>query len=138
MEINSASIGGYLRFWLLAKLKPWRRRSFRYQREQATIENWLKLITEAADRSGELALEVVECARLIKGYGDTHKRGTANFHAIETRVIRPILLGQIPLRRGVDAIASARTAALVDPDGDGLAICLAAVEKQATFPVAAE
>ena len=29
----------------------------------------------------ELALEVAECARLIKGYGDTHKRGSANYRA---------------------------------------------------------
>ena len=33
------------------------------------------LIAEAARRSGELALEVAECARLIKGYGDTYARG---------------------------------------------------------------
>jgi len=138
MEINSASVTGFLRFWLLAKLKFWRRRSFRYQQEQAAITHWLALITEAADRSPELALEVVECARLIKGYGDTLKRGAANFHAIEERVIRPVLMGQIPPARGIDAIANARAAALLDPDGEGLAKCLAAIEKQSNFPVAAE
>jgi indolepyruvate ferredoxin oxidoreductase beta subunit len=138
MEINSASVTGFLRFWMLAKLKRWRRKTSRYQQEQAAIENWLTLVAETAERSADLALEVVECARLIKGYGDTHKRGLANFHAIETRVIRPILMGRIPPARGVDAIASARTAALVDPEGEGLAKCLAAIEKQADFPVAAE
>ena len=40
-------------------------------------------------------------------------------------MIRPALAGHIPLRRGIDAVASARTAALVDPDGDALARCLA-------------
>jgi indolepyruvate ferredoxin oxidoreductase beta subunit len=30
MEVKTSSISGYLRFWLLAKLRPWRRRSFRY------------------------------------------------------------------------------------------------------------
>jgi indolepyruvate ferredoxin oxidoreductase beta subunit len=138
MEINSASVTGFLRFWMLAKLKRRRRKTSRYQQEQAAIENWLTLIAETAERSVDLALEVVECARLIKGYGDTHKRGVANFHAIETRVIRPILMGHVPPARGVDAIASARTAALVDPEGEGLAKCLAAIEKQADFPVAAE
>ena len=34
--------------------------------------------------SGDLALEVAECARLIKGYGDTHKRGSANYRLIES------------------------------------------------------
>ena len=42
-------------------------------------------------------------------------------------MIRPALAGQIPLRQAADAIASARTAALVDPDGESLAKCLAAV-----------
>jgi indolepyruvate ferredoxin oxidoreductase beta subunit len=42
-------------------------------------------------------------------------------------VIRPALAGHIPASRAVDAIASARTAALVDPDGEGLAKCLAAI-----------
>jgi indolepyruvate ferredoxin oxidoreductase, beta subunit len=138
MEINSVSFSGFMRFWILAQLKAWRRHSYRYQQEQAAIENWLACVAEAAERSPDLAMEVIECARLIKGYGDTLKRGMANFHAIETRVIRPILSGQIPRERGVDAIASARTAALVDPDGEGLEKCLAAIEKQADLPVAAE
>ena len=138
MEINSASIGGFLRFWMLAKLKAWRRHSYRYQQEQTAIENWLACIKEAAERSPELALEVIELARLIKGYGDTLERGMSNFRAIETRAIRPILSGQIHPQRAVDAIASARTAALVDPDGEALEKCLTAFEKQADFPVAAE
>ena len=57
---------------------------------------------------------------------------------IEDRVIRPVLEGRIPLRSGIDAIASARTAALVDPEGEGLARCLADIERQTTFAVAAE
>jgi indolepyruvate ferredoxin oxidoreductase, beta subunit len=138
MEINSVSVSGFLRFWMLAKLKVWRRYSYRYQQEQAAIENWLACIKEVAERSPDLAMEVIELARLIKGYGDTLKRGMSNFRAIETRVIRPVLSGQIEPQRAVDAVASARTAALVDPDGEALEKCLAEFEKQADFPVAAE
>ena len=97
MEINSTSISGYLRFWLLAKLRVLRPYGHRYKQEQQQIDNWLWLIREAAKHSAELALEVAECARLIKGYGDTHARGLANYRAIETRVIRPALAGQIPI-----------------------------------------
>src|SRR6516162_3967335 len=78
MEVNSASVSGFLRFWLLAKLRRWRPKSYRFQQEQHAIEAWLRLIAEAARLSGDLALEVAECARLIKGYGDTLKRGSAN------------------------------------------------------------
>jgi indolepyruvate ferredoxin oxidoreductase beta subunit len=138
MEVNSASVWGFLRFWLLAKLRGWRPKSYRFQQEQQAIEAWLHLIAQAARLSGDLALEVAECARLIKGYGDTLKRGTANYRLLETRLIRPILAGHIPLSRGIDAIASARAAALTDPEGEALTRCLAEVEAQSTASIAAE
>ena len=92
----------------------------------------------AAKLSGELALEIAACARLIKGYGDTWKRGFANYQTIDARVIAPVLEGRIPLRTGIDAVASARTAALLDPEGEGLAKALAAIDAQVTLPLAAE
>ncbi|HEX3710914.1 MAG TPA: indolepyruvate oxidoreductase subunit beta family protein [Pseudolabrys sp.] len=128
MQINTTSIGGYLRFLLLAKLRRLRPYGHRYAQEQAQIESWLDLIAQAARLSPELAAEVAECARLIKGYGDTHARGTSNYRIIETRVIRPALAGQIPPQRAPDAVASARAAALVDPEGEGLARCLMAID----------
>jgi indolepyruvate ferredoxin oxidoreductase beta subunit len=130
-------VSGYLRFLMLAKLRPLRRFGYRYPIEQAQIESWLALIADAAKLSPALALEVAECARLIKGYGDTHARGSANYRTIVERVVRPALAGHIPLDRGVDAVTSARTAALVDPEGESLAKCLAALGGQ-DFRVAAE
>jgi indolepyruvate ferredoxin oxidoreductase beta subunit len=138
MEINSASISGYLRFMFLAKLRRLRPYGYRYAQEQICIESWLSLIIAAARCSMEFSLEVAECARLIKGYGDTHARGLANYQNIEARLIRPALTGQIPLPRATDAVASARTAALVDPEGESLAKCLAEIDGQPSFPVAAE
>ena len=88
MYVKTTSVTGYLRFWLLAKLRPLRRFMHRYVVEQAQIESWLAMILQAARLSPALALEVAECARLIKGYGSTHKRGTENFEIIETRLIR--------------------------------------------------
>jgi indolepyruvate ferredoxin oxidoreductase beta subunit len=138
MEVNTASVTGFLRFWLLAQLRRWRPKSYRFAQEQRAIESWLGLIQEAAQLSGDLALEVAECARLIKGYGDTHKRGSANYSLIEARVIRPALAGQISLRLGPDAVASARVAALADPDGEALARCLAGLNRQNALGIAAE
>ena len=40
-------------------------------------------------------------------------------------MIQPALAGRIAPERAADAIASARTAALVDPEGESLAKCLA-------------
>ena len=84
-------------------------------------------------------METAECARLIKGYGDTWKRGSANYRTIVAQVIRPIFAGHIPLAHGADAIASARTAALVDPDGESLTKCLAEIaERNGGLGIAAE
>jgi indolepyruvate ferredoxin oxidoreductase beta subunit len=138
MEVNTASIGGYLRFWGLAKLRLFRPRTHRFIEEQAAIESWLDLVAAAAKISPALALEVTECARLIKGYGDTHKRGSANYRAIETHIIRPALSAEIPAARATDAVASARTAALLDPEGESLARCLAEIEGRTSFRAAAE
>jgi indolepyruvate ferredoxin oxidoreductase beta subunit len=138
MEINSTSISGYLRFLFLAKLRRLRPYGYRYAQEQIQIETWLALIAEAARRSEALGLEVAECARLIKGYGDTYARGLSNYRIIEARLIRPALAGQIPQERATDALASARTAALVDPEGESLAKCLAEIDGQANFRIAAE
>ena len=137
MEIKTNSVSGYLRFLLLAGLRRFRPRSYRYQQEQAAIEAWLALIVAAAARSAPLALEIAACARLLKGYGDTLKRGGANYAAIERQVIRPILTGTIPLSRGIDAVASATAAALADPEGESLAKCLAEIGQmhEVTLPL---
>jgi indolepyruvate ferredoxin oxidoreductase alpha subunit len=138
MEINTASLSGFLRFYILAKLRRFRPRTWRYREEQREIGNWLKLILRAAPLSAELAIEIAECARLIKGYGDTHKRGSDNYRVIVAQVIEPALAGQIPLRQATDAIASARTAALLDPEGEALSKCLAALSSPPVHAIAAE
>jgi indolepyruvate ferredoxin oxidoreductase alpha subunit len=138
MQIRSTAVTGFLRFWLIGKLRGLRPRSYRFTQEQRAITAWLGCVTQAAARSAELALEIVECARLIKGYGDTHKRGSANYERIAAAVLAPALAGHIPPHRAADAIASARTAALADPDGEGLARCLAEFEAQSASRIAAE
>jgi indolepyruvate ferredoxin oxidoreductase, beta subunit len=138
MEVRTTTFSGYLRFLLLAKLRRYRRHTYRYREEQAAIETWLGLIATASARSTALALEIAECARLIKGYGDTLKRGAANYAAIEARLIGPVLAGRMTVARGIDAIASARTAALVDPDGEALTSCLAEIARSSDLGIAAE
>ena len=138
MEIKTHAVSGYLRLFMLAKLRRFRPRSHRYAQEQAAIVAWLGVVVTAAAKSAALALEVAECSRLVKGYGDTLKRGAENYAMIETRVIRPVLAGTIATARGVDAIASARTAALVDPEGESLAKCLAEIGEARELDIAAE
>jgi indolepyruvate ferredoxin oxidoreductase, alpha subunit len=138
MELNTASISGYLRFYLLAKLRGFRPKTFRYAQEQQAIGAWLELIVRAAPLSVELATEIAECARLIKGYGDTHKRGTGNYLLIEKELIMPALGGAMPPHQAAEATANARAAALLDPEGEALGKCLAAIASRLNQRIAAE
>jgi indolepyruvate ferredoxin oxidoreductase beta subunit len=118
MHIKTSSLFGYLLVRALAWLKPWRPRSYRYGEEQRLIERWLALVAEAAGRDTRLALEIAECARLIKGYGETHRRGKGNFLAIvDALVENPPTLNP---REQAAAIRKAREAALADPEGKAL------------------
>jgi len=138
MAVNSRSISGYLRFATLAKLRAFRRKTFRFQKEQEAIEAWLRLILQAAARSGELAIEIAECAGLIKGYGDTHRRGSGNYGQIIEHVVMPALADSMPVRQAIDGVASARAAASLDPEGEALAKCLAGMANPTAHAIAAE
>jgi indolepyruvate ferredoxin oxidoreductase beta subunit len=127
MHVRTTTIFGFARLRLLAGLRWWRPRTYRYAEEQAEIERWLAQIRAAAPLGVDLAREIAESARLIKGYGDTYRRGLANYRRIAADVIGPALAGRIPARAAADAVANARVAALADPDGESLSRTLAAI-----------
>ena len=126
MHIKTSSALGFLLVRSLSWLKPWRPHSYRYREEQALIERWLALVAEAAGRDAALALEVAECARLVKGYGETHRRGKGNFLAIMDALVENP--PSADPRQQAAAIRKARDAALADPEGQAL-------EKQLGKPV---
>ena len=118
MHIRTSGVFGYLLVRSLAWLRPFRPMSYRYQEEQTLIGRWLGLVAEAARRDATLAREIAECARLIKGYGETHRRGRANFLAIlDALVENP---ATTDAREQAAAIRKAREAALADPEGQAL------------------
>src|SRR4029077_74064 len=103
------------RLRLLAGLRWWRPHTHRYAEEQAEIERWLTQIRAAALLGIARAREIAECSRLIKGYGDTHKRGLGNYRRITDEVIAPALAGRITARAAAGARRHARGAALAHP-----------------------
>jgi len=127
LKLRSTTVWGYLRLRLLAGMRRWRPRSYGYAVAQQEITTWLDDIKSACDRGLDLALEIAECARLVKGYGDTFRRGTENLAHIRAAVILPALDGAMDVARAADALANARAAALADPDGDRLAHLLAEI-----------
>jgi len=118
MHIRTSGLFGYALVRTLAWLRPLRPMTYRYKEEQRLIERWLALVADAAARDLALAREIAECARLIKGYGETHRRGKANFLAIlDALVENPPTADP---REQAAAIRKAREAALADPEGQAL------------------
>ncbi|HVJ22310.1 MAG TPA: DUF6537 domain-containing protein, partial [Burkholderiales bacterium] len=118
MHIRTSSLFGYALVRTLAWLRPWRPMSYRYREEQQLIERWLGHVAEAARRDVRLAREVAECARLVKGYGETHRRGKANFLAIVDALVENPATADP--REQAAALRKAREAALADPEGQAL------------------
>jgi indolepyruvate ferredoxin oxidoreductase, beta subunit len=118
MHVKTSGVLGYLLVRSLAWLKPWRPHSYRYQEEQQLIERWLARVREAAARSLPVALEIAACATLLKGYGETHRRGKGNFLAIMDALVENPATAD-PAGQAT-AIRKAREAALADPEGKAL------------------
>lgn len=114
-RIRPHTIRGHLQLRLVAGLRRWRRGSLRHRHERAHLENWLDQVHRTLTRDPALALELVRCRRLIKGYGDTHERGNQRF----ARLMRAadLLLGR---DQAATALASLREAALRDASGQAL------------------
>ena len=123
MHIKTSGVFGYLLVRSLAWLKPWRPMSYRYREEQQLIERWLGAGRRGgAGATPALAFEVAECARLIKGYGETHRRGKANFLAIVDALVENPATADAAEQAA--AIRKAREAALADPEGKALGSAL--------------
>ena len=122
LHIKTSGVFGYLLVRSLAWLRPLRPVSYRYREEQALIERWLARVAEAAKREAGLAWEIAECARLIKGYGETHRRGRGNFLAIVDALVENPATANAAEQ--AQAIRKAREAALADPEGKALAATL--------------
>jgi indolepyruvate ferredoxin oxidoreductase beta subunit len=113
--VNTTSLAGFLQLYILSALRPLRRKSFLFRKERICIKQWLAQLSIIARENYPLALELAECPRIVKGYGDTHVRGRKSFDA---------LLAALPkLAHANDAaplLKKLRDAALADDTGEKL------------------
>ena len=84
------------------------------------MARWIEAVTAAAHRDYDLALEVVECAGVLKGYGETHMRGRGNFLRLLDDVLAPGLAAGGAAAATAVTLREARSAALADPEGAAL------------------
>ena len=119
IRLNTTSIRGFSTLYLLSRLKPLRRRSLRFNLEQVEIDSWLRTIAETAEKNYALSCEVAQTQSLIKGYGETHENGLANFHLI-MNALPQIMNSADPVAR----IKELRSAALAEENGAKLKAAL--------------
>jgi len=81
-QISTSTLSGFLLLRAIAGLGRWRRGTLRFSEEQARIAAWLADVSTAHAQDYELAVEIAECQRLVKGYGDTYARGLRNFATV--------------------------------------------------------
>jgi indolepyruvate ferredoxin oxidoreductase beta subunit len=117
--VQTTSLSGFLQLYALANLRRFRRKSLRFQEEARMIHPWIEQVRSLAAEDYALALEVAECPQLLKGYGETHIRGTRGFETAMDAIPR--------LRRTENPAAwlkKLREAALADENGEKLATTL--------------
>jgi len=114
-RVRSGTIRWFLLLYLVSACKPIRRTTLRHQREMAHLDRWLTLALDNAAKNYDLAVEIVDARRLVKGYSDTLARGLSKFDRVLGAV--PLLAGRAD---GADWMRRLRSAALLDENGIAL------------------
>ncbi|MFW8595313.1 indolepyruvate oxidoreductase subunit beta family protein [Cribrihabitans neustonicus] len=114
-RIRTDSLRGFLMLYVLGGLKFWRRRTRRHAVEQDHLDGWLEMAMGYLPARYGMAVEVIRCRRLIKGYSDTHARGLSKF----ARVLEGARMVEARAD-GPEWVARLREAALQDEKGEAL------------------
>jgi len=75
LRLPTTTVFGYGALKVLAGLRGWRPRTYRYEREQQAIERWLGVVAETMKANPGLALRTAQLAVLARGYGNVRARG---------------------------------------------------------------
>ncbi|MGE0563490.1 MAG: indolepyruvate oxidoreductase subunit beta family protein [Pseudolabrys sp.] len=122
-RVRTTRLGGFLMLYTLAGFRRFRRGTLRHKTEVAHRDAWLARVREAAADDYDLAVELLACRRLVKGYSDTHARGLSKFDRVMTAAQR--LEGRDDAASWVRRL---REAALKDEAGKALDGALKTIE----------
>ncbi|MBU9699658.1 indolepyruvate oxidoreductase subunit beta family protein [Rhodobacteraceae bacterium HSP-20] len=114
-RLRTDSLTAFVILHVLGGMKGWRRRTLRHAQEQAHLARWLEVALGQVAGNYDLAVELIRCRRLIKGYSDTHARGQSKFDRVVAASLR------IAAREdAADWCRRLREAALKDEEGKAL------------------
>ena len=111
-RVQVRRLGGFLQLYAVASLRGTRLASLRHKREVAHLENWLAIARQTLPQNYKLAVEILRCRRLVKGYSDTHARGLSKFDRVMNMV--PMLVSRDD---GAEWLDRLKRAALMDEAG---------------------
>ncbi len=114
-RLRTDKLRTFLMLYALGGLRWYRLRTFRHRQEVAHLDAWLAKAQSYEASDYDLAVEVIRCRRLIKGYSDTHARGLSKFD----RVLEGIAL-VADRKDAADWARRLREAALQDEEGNAL------------------
>ena len=114
-RVRTDSVFWFSALYMVAGLRRWRRRLLRHSVEEAHLAAWLKAAFDGLEVNYDLAVEIVRCRRLVKGYSDTHSRALSKFDRVMAAA------ASFGARTdGPDQLHRLREAALSDEDGTSL------------------
>lgn len=122
-RIRTDRTSGFTVLYALGGLRRWRRKSLRHSRENEHRQRWLDAAYTQLGDDYDLAVEIIRCRRLIKGYSDTFARGMTKFGRV---------LGAVDLLKGrkdaAEWLRRLRDVALKDEKGEELDGAIATIE----------
>ena len=130
LNVTTTRLWGFLRLRFLASLRGWRPHSHKFHEEQVWLRRWLTLVEGILKIDPAVAGEVIGTAKLVRGYGDTYRRGLANWNRIMVALVDPAIAAGKASPNLADQILQARIAAEKDPEGVALTATLAAIRQQ--------
>ena len=114
-RIKSTNLSPFFSLFLLAGLRGYRVKTYRHQIEFSHREKWIETFKSLSSDQYDLAVEIVKCRRLIKGYSDTHSRGLSKFDKVMNAV--NLVSGRADAAKWIERL---REAALLDENGEAL------------------
>jgi indolepyruvate ferredoxin oxidoreductase beta subunit len=114
-RVQTGTLFWFLGLYVVSALRRTRRGTLRHMREVEHREAWLLAAANLLAMNYDLAVEVLNNRRLVKGYSDTHARGLSKFDRVMSAL--PTLRDR---EDGAAWMKRLRQAALLDENGVAL------------------
>jgi hypothetical protein len=96
----TTSFTGFLRLWLLTKLKFMRPYSYRYHKEHSLIKKYKTSVEKFVRINYELGCLMAKSGQMIKGYGKVRRRTMGAFNRFLDNIITPLVEFERKNRKG--------------------------------------